>query len=480
MMLPSRIRAAVVAVLAAAGSLTVALIGAPSPAAAVTAPSGCTIGAPQVPLTKHSVAPFLAPFATLTATNNHGTWAGLRSAGDFTLQVISWRAGRTTVLDTIDYSHVGFDPLNSVQVIGVSDDGSVVVKAKNPRPVLPQTLGLRYQNGHRYELAHSSAWLRVEPTSVAPDGLIAGEAYARQGGGIVEWTGAGAGKLVMVSTHGANPLLDQYDDYIWSEARPAPVLSVLRVRTRAGRIFNLGPNEDGYASLQIAAGRYVWGTVNGSYLALWDLAAGASLPSGATLAALHIASVQGSYVRRAAPSGANFVEEVNGPLRYQDAWGDFHSLPPMFFEPGDHAYHYPRAGIATDATIAITGTDGNVRFLKCALSSVGHEPVGRLYAARASGNSVTITGGGLDPDLRTAPINVDIYDQTRTKTFVGRYLANQTNTSPDATWYRLSHQSFTATFTTNPGTHKYCAYGLNLRAGSINSALFCTTVTVAP
>lgn len=458
-------------------------------ASAVTAAPGCTVGAPLVPLISHPVISTERPYASLTATNNRGTWAGVRYAGNSNIQVISWRAGHTTVLDTISYGSGPWDGIYSIKVVGVAADGSVVAAVQDPVvPTDGDTIGLRYQNGHRYVLAHRPGWTDYVPTSVAPDGRVAGEVGSRGSQAVVEWSAVGSGQATVISAVGSGrtvnrPAFDQYGDFIWqADSTVGSPSSMIRALTTTGRLISLNGATELSPELSAVAGRYAWAGVGASEPnAVWDLAAAAGLPSGSVLQPVRFFTLDRSAsVYAGAPSGAFLTQfiDVSGAIayRYFDAWGDEHVLPAAFhetYESVDRVF-----GLATDGTIALTTPDGNVRFVTCALSSVGHEPGGRVYTATSSGNSVTITGGGLDPDLPSAPIDIDLYDQSAGKTLVGRYLADQTNTSAAAVWYKLQHHSFSATFTASPGTHTYCLYGINIRYGNINPQLACTTVTV--
>ncbi|HEX2904045.1 MAG TPA: hypothetical protein VHO01_11375 [Jatrophihabitans sp.] len=470
-----------VAVLATALGCTLA---APArPAVAITAPAGCSISGPQVPLLAGDANG--APFAALTATNNRGLWAGVRYAGQGREQVISWQGGHTTVLDTFDFGAT-LDEWYSVTVVGVSTAGAVVVAAEDPRaPSLARMLGFRYEGGHRYELAHNPDWISFRPTSVSPDGRVSADVITARFKAVVEWTGPGSGSIRAVAT-GQQVIqsgFDQYDDFVWFTGANPPETNRVHALLANGRVIELGGPAavaDGI-ELRAVAGRYVFGDFGGNASdAIWDLADAAALPVGTVLQPVQLSGPIGvSWVVAGAASGAHVNEFYDWPrqpyFRYTDSWGDSHPMPATFTDYGTVA---PFFGLATDGTIALTTTDGNVRFMRCALNSAGHEPAGRIYTATTSSSAVAITGGALDPDLRTAPIYVDLYELTGRKTFIGRYLANQTNASAAAVWYRLGQHSFTARFTAGAGTHTYCAYGLNIRYGSVNPQLACTTVTV--
>lgn len=467
----ARVRLGLLAVVAVLAVAAVALVAGSKPLAAAAAAPACASSAVGVALLPPG-GPYVAgtPFRQniFQATDNHGRWAGVRYDGFFGFQIISWQAGRVTVLDTFKVNGMSGDPAESARVVGITGSGAVIVDRQSPtRPDSIYHVGYSYQYGKRFPLASQTGWVGWRPTGVSPTGHIAGVALTHHGSYVVEWNGAFSVSTVAADVIG-RPSIDQYDDLIWYQSSSTSAAE--RYRTARGRLGLFSDGAGVPPDVEAVSGRWAWarGSVDSAGIEVFDMAPAVqgspelvrTLPTGWPVHG----AVSGTFVE------SSFVPEA-GPLYFYDSYFDQHRIPHT-------ADNQSSVAIAADGTVAYTGTDGNVRFYRCRLDSTGHEPAGRLYTASATGNSVTITGGGFDPDLPDAPVTVDVYDQTGTKKFLGRYPANQISTNPTASWYKLNRQSFTATFTATPGTHKYCVYGLNLRYGNVNPILFCTTVTV--
>ena len=108
--------------------------------------------------------------------------------------------------------------------------------------------------------------------------------------------------------------------------------------------------------------------------------------------------------------------------------------------------------------------------------SAGHltvDPVGALDQATLSGNSISVSGWGLDPST-TSPIQVHVYVDG------AAVVLNAGDSRPDvgAAFPGLgSAHGFSAVFGTGPGTHQVCAYGIGVGT-PVNTVLGCRTVVV--
>jgi CHAP domain len=106
-----------------------------------------------------------------------------------------------------------------------------------------------------------------------------------------------------------------------------------------------------------------------------------------------------------------------------------------------------------------------------------HDPIGNLESATPVTNAIDVKGWALDPDAGTAPIQVAVYVDANEAVIT----ANVSRPDVAAVYpaYGPNH-GFTAELGASPGSHKVCAYGLNVGAGSTNPLLHaCITVTVA-
>jgi hypothetical protein len=176
----------------------------------------------------------------------------------------------------------------------------------------------------------------------------------------------------------------------------------------------------------------------------------------------------GAFVNATAPTSRNFG--------IVDALGDRDPLQPSFKQPWA-SYDFGVYGIGSDGTVAVTGTDGNVRFHHCALNYARHNPRGTLYPGAVVGGQTVLAGGAWDPDSAGLHPLVDVYDQTTGKTFVGRVSADQADAAFGTANHVAGNHRFRLTLTPASGRHRYCAYALNVGLGNQNPLLGCTTVT---
>ena len=101
-----------------------------------------------------------------------------------------------------------------------------------------------------------------------------------------------------------------------------------------------------------------------------------------------------------------------------------------------------------------------------------HVPNGGIDKLTVSGETVSLTGWAVDNDV-DSPINVDLWLDNH---FLKRVVANVAK--PDSVPSHATH-GFTTSFTTTPGSHTLCAYGINVAFGSSNPKLACQTFTVS-
>lgn len=468
----SRLRAVLIAGALIATSFVVIAATRPAPAAAA-ATASCTTTSANVPLLPPGDPYLVAEIRQniFQVTDNHGLWAGIRYNGFFGFQIITWKAGVIHVLDSFKVYGIGGDPSDVARVVGITKSGAVIVDGPSFSDPYDTTrrVGYSYQYGKRFTLAAKSDWVSWTPTSVSPSGHIAGTAHTRHGDFVVEWNGAFSVTTVAGGVIG-KPLIDQYDDMIWYRSDETHGIFGEVYRTPSGRINTFS---DTFGTALSGSGRWVWMNYDdnrtGRLLTeVYDMAGAAAGAPALVRTGLSgwavTGAVSGNLITAAAGS-------YLGPYYFYDAYFDPHRIPAT---PRDN----PSFAVASDGTVAYTGTDGNLRFLRCALSSVGHEPVGRIYAATATGSMVTITGGAYDPDRPDLAINVAIYDETRTKTYIGDLYSGDSSSAAAAVWYKLQQHSFAGSFPATAGVHKYCVYGLNIGFGTVNSQLGCVYVTV--
>jgi len=101
-------------------------------------------------------------------------------------------------------------------------------------------------------------------------------------------------------------------------------------------------------------------------------------------------------------------------------------------------------------------------------------PIGSLDVVSTGPLRVAVQGWTLDPDV-AAPVEVHVYVDV-----VGTGLGAAAGARPDVAaaypGYGPAH-GFSASLATTPGSHRVCAYGINVGAGA-NSQLGCRTVVV--
>jgi hypothetical protein len=456
------------------------LVLATNRAAAATTPA-CTTSAPvaALPLGTSS---FLKPTVSLTATNGLGTWAGVRFDGEWTFQVVSWRAGRATVLDTLSYQHAVYDDLRSVRVVGVSAAGAVIVSAQATNSVLSADLrvGLRYQNGRRYVLQSSPIWKSVDPNGVTPDGRVVGLARTKTASQVVEWSAAGVGAVRVVVTDAAhNPVIDGHGNiaysYLYGGAQFGKAVLADGRRLQLGAQALSSP-DNGYISS--AAGNYVYGRgLNGSLR--WDLTEVGGVPSGSTVFPRHLPQL--AWVDASSPAGGlvggNPPSGSGGRRLYLDPYGNPHLMP--------YEFDYPQQGqkrrsvaVADDGTVSFTDPTGHVRFFHCRLNPVSHDPRGGLDSAVDIAGSVQLRGAAADPDGLLAPVSIEVFDTTGGKhTLVARTTTGLPSPGLDAALHITGDHGFSAVFHTGLGNHSFCVDAVNVGAGTVASiSLGCRTV----
>lgn len=113
----------------------------------------------------------------------------------------------------------------------------------------------------------------------------------------------------------------------------------------------------------------------------------------------------------------------------------------------------------------------------CRSITVGGNPFGSLDDVRFVGNaSIAVSGWAIDPDT-TEPIDVHVYVGSR-----GFNLGRASGSRPDvgAVFPLLGadHGFSVSLGDIPPGTHRVCAYGINVADGTTNPLLGCRTVTV--
>ena len=102
-------------------------------------------------------------------------------------------------------------------------------------------------------------------------------------------------------------------------------------------------------------------------------------------------------------------------------------------------------------------------------------PVGVVDSVRVNGTEVTVSGWAFDPDSAAA-ISVHLYVDGGWGTAVD---AAASRPDVGAAYGIGPAHGFTATFTTTPGNHTVCAYGIDT-AGGANPSLGCRLFTAAP
>jgi len=445
-------------------------------AAAATAPA-CTTSAPVAAL-PIGTSNFLKPTVSLSATNGLGTWAGVRYDGNWTFQVVSWRAGRATVLDTFSYLHSNWDDLRSVRVVGVTGAGAVIVSAQATNSALTADLrvGLRYQNGHRYVLQSSPIWKSVDPTGVTPDGRVVGLARTQHASQVVEWSAAGVGAVRIVVTDAAHdPVIDAHGNiaytYLYGGAQFSKAVLADGRRVQLGAQA-LGNPDNGTVSS--AAGNYVYGR-GGIDSLRWDLTRAGTVT---TLFPSHVPQLV--WIDASGPAGGlvgGDPPEGFGRRLYLDPDGDPHLMPYEFDYPQQGQNERPVA-IADDGTISFTDPTGHVRFFHCQANPAAHNPRGGLDSAVDIAGTVQIRGAAADPDSPLAPLSIEVFDTTGgLHTLVARATTTLPSPGLDTALRIAGDHGFSAVFHTGLGNRSFCVEALNAGPGSAASIpLGCRTV----
>jgi hypothetical protein len=118
------------------------------------------------------------------------------------------------------------------------------------------------------------------------------------------------------------------------------------------------------------------------------------------------------------------------------------------------------------------GTD---RLLGCKVVDVlPDSPIGHLDLARPVIGGVDVAGWAIDPDT-TSPTQVHVYVDSKGYALAAR------GSRPDVAGvypgYGDAH-GYSSRVPADPGTHRVCAYGINVAGGGSNTLLGCRTVTV--
>ncbi|MDQ2837525.1 MAG: hypothetical protein M3Y89_08930 [Actinomycetota bacterium] len=462
-------------------SLGCGLLVAAAPVAEAAGAPGCTASAPVGSLVLAELRA-LKPTESLTATDGHGLWAGVRFDGGTTFQVISWKAGRTTVLDSFNYANVSYDDLRSVRVVGVSSAGAVVASVQRTDAWVEanRRIGVRYQNGHRTVLKALPGWQSVDPTGVSPDGRISGDIrrQADGGGQVEQWSATGAVSTV-AANHAGSSAIDALGDVGYIYQNNYDEFSLVRLAN--GRTLHLGGDvsEDPSTS-QVAGGSgpYLYGRVENGAVVRWAMTGASALPAGATVP---MSSAQPlNWFTGAGPDGTLVGQNLSGrdltdrgARLLRDSVGDFHPMPAEF--QASYQDHRP-VGIAPDGTLAYTGTDGLVRFYKCTVNPAAHNPRGGLDTAVNIAGTVRITGAAADRDDYNSPLYIEIYDVTYGRRLVAKLITDRPSAGLDKALHISGDHGFAAVIRTTRGTHRYCAYAVNIGPGNANTTLGCLTL----
>jgi len=472
-----------VGLLLSAGLTPVLAVG--STAVAATLPA-CTTSAAVAALPVSTRSTPLKPTVSLTATNSRGVWAGVRFDGEWTFQVVSWQAGRATVLDTLSYQNVSFDELRSVRVVGVTAAGAVIVSAQatNRWYEAYVRVGLRYQGGHRYVLQSSPLWKSVDPNGVTPDGRVVGLAQPNPAsdatGQVVEWSASGTGSVRVLAPGNARyPVIDGLGDVAYTYTSTDGTAQFSRAVLADGRRLQLGSQSSADPDNGIvigSAGNYVYGQGWGG-LMRWDLAGVGAAATGSTVHPSQLSSLLGD-IEAAGPSGDLVGARPNqaSPRFYQDVVGGLHQLPVEFVNLRLGQPQRPVA-IAGDGTVSFTDPTGRVRFFHCSVAPIAHNPRGGLDQVVDIAGTVQIRGAAADPDS-TGPISVEVYDTTGGQyTLLGQVLADRPSPGLDSALRITGNHGFNVAFRTDPGTRSFCVDALNAGAGILVSVpLGCRTV----
>jgi hypothetical protein len=173
-----------------------------------------------------------------------------------------------------------------------------------------------------------------------------------------------------------------------------------------------------------------------------------------------------------------YVDGVGYPLRAEADRPDVARAYPGLGSAHGFARTLPASpGVHQVCLYAINTGKGANTTLSCdSVRVVGGDPVGSLDTVTVAPGRVSVSGWVIDGDT-TAPVPAHVYVDG-----VGRALtADQPRSDIGRVYpaYGAPH-GFSGSWTTTPGSHQVCAYGIN-GAGSGNNALLgCRTVVVPP
>ncbi|MCU1603460.1 MAG: hypothetical protein JWO22_4169 [Frankiales bacterium] len=122
----------------------------------------------------------------------------------------------------------------------------------------------------------------------------------------------------------------------------------------------------------------------------------------------------------------------------------------------------------------VSGSPGSPTALPCVAAVVRHSPIGVAPVLGRQGNAVTVSGWAVDPDTTDA-LETHLYVDGA---FVTKTVASAVRSDLPAPWsgYGTGH-GWTASLDLAAGSHKVCAYGINIGSGT-NALLGCTTTVV--
>jgi hypothetical protein len=221
----------------------------------------------------------------IAADDEHGDLAGTTFDGAEALSLFRATNGHMTRLETFTYDGVGISPMESVLAVGVTPT-EVVASVQRTDSSIGQyrDVGFVFRPGGRVQLGQSASWSGVEPSGVAPDGTIVGEAHIASGPNagrwaVLTWATPGSPFHVVATalTDQPTPVIDADDTVVYDSASGA------RVVRRDGSTAVLeapdgGPSND---SSLAAAGTTIYGTSDSDQILAWlPDATGASALTG--------------------------------------------------------------------------------------------------------------------------------------------------------------------------------------------------------
>lgn len=136
-------------------------------------------------------------------------------------------------------------------------------------------------------------------------------------------------------------------------------------------------------------------------------------------------------------------------------------------------HHPDGSAAAADASAPVVMKEG-----AAAAPDTSHDPRGTLDAVTAGSTGVTLSGWAYDPDTRD-PLAVALYDTTSGAKSLGR--VSTSIARPDVVRAHPgapAASGYSRTVALAKGTHKVCAYGINVGTGTANTLLGCRSVTV--